>query len=224
MTGQKRTAGVHEHIRTCILNGEWAPGEKLMPVSLAERYQTSTTVIREALTRMAGEKFVVMEPNKGFFVPGLSLDELRDITEVRCRSEGFALELAIQRGDLVWESGLIAAHHQLAKTPRRAPDDPSQIADAWSDAHREFHRKLIEPCNVPVLTNLARHLDDTIGLYRRWAAPSTAAASRDVEREHQAILDAVIARDADLAARLLRAHYETTMDVILVSGLVSGVG
>ncbi|MCU1478844.1 MAG: GntR-family transcriptional regulator [Subtercola sp.] len=218
-----RGSGVHGQIHACILSGEWAPGEKLKPAALAERYNTSTTVVREALTRLAGEKFVVMEPNRGFFVPELSLSELRDITEVRCRVEAWALELAVDRGDLTWESALMAAHHQLAKTPRRNAEDPTHVTEAWADAHREFHRKLIEPCGFPVLMDLSQQLHDTTELYRRWAAPSTAAAHRDVEAEHKEILDAVVARDAVLAAELLRKHYEFTMEVVLSSGLIEGI-
>jgi DNA-binding GntR family transcriptional regulator len=216
-------AAVHEHIRADVLDGRWTPGEKLQPITLSELYETSTTVIREALTRLAGERFVRVEPNRGFFVPRLSLDQLRDITEVRCRNEGLALELAITRGDLTWESELIAAHYQLSHTQRRGPDDPAHVAEAWSEAHRAFHTKLIEACNVPVLLNLARQLSDSTELYRRWAAPSPAAGSRNVEQEHREILEATVARDATAATKLLRKHYETTVDVVLRSGLVEGV-
>jgi DNA-binding GntR family transcriptional regulator len=222
-TSRSRTTGVHERIRSDVLGGRWRPGEKLQPVTLSEFYETSTTVIREALTRLAGENFVVVEPNRGFFVPRLSLDELRDLTEVRCRNEGLAVELAIERGDLAWESELIAAHYQLSRTPRRGIDDPEHVADAWAEAHRAFHAKLIEACRVPLLLGLSRQLSDSIDLYRRWAAPSPAASSRDVEHEHEAILNATVIRDPSLAVRLLRQHYETTVDVVLRSGLVDGV-
>jgi DNA-binding GntR family transcriptional regulator len=224
MKTRSRVLGVHERIRSDVLNGRWMPGEKLQPVTLADQYRTSTTVIREALTRLAGEKFVVVEPNRGFFVPRLSLSVLRDLTEVRCRTESLALELTIQRGDLAWESELIACHHQLSRTPRRGKDDPHHVFEAWAIAHRAFHAKLIEACNVPVLINLSRQLSDSTELYRRWAAPSPAAGVRDVEREHSDILEATLARDAALASQLLRKHYETTVDVVLNSGLVEGVG
>ena len=82
---------------------------------------------------------------------------------------------------------------------------------------------IIEPCGFPVLMDLSQQLHDTTELYRRWAAPSTAAAHRDVEAEHKEILDAVVARDAVLAAELLRKHYEFTMEVVLSSGLIEGI-
>ncbi|MES2172284.1 MAG: GntR family transcriptional regulator [Actinomycetota bacterium] len=219
-----RIVGVHEFIRADVLKGRWAPGEKLQPVTLSEHYKTSTTVIREALTRLAGEKFIAVEPNRGFFVPTLSLAELEDLTRVRCEIEGLALELAIERGDIVWESALTAAHHQLSRTPRRGPDDPQHVAEEWTSAHRAFHAKLIEACNVPVILEFSRQLADSTELYRQWAAPSSAASGRNVEAEHAEILEATLEHNAPLAAELLARHYQRTVDVVLHSGLVDGVG
>jgi len=217
---RSRGTRTHDQIRLDILHGKWAPGEKLQPVSLSAVYKTSTTVVREALTRLAGEGFVSIEPNRGFFMRTLSLSELRDITEVRCRMEELGVTLAVGRGDLKWESELTAVHHQLSRTPRRGADDPQHVADEWSRVHEAFHAKIIEASGVPVLTNLCRHLWESTELYRRWAAPLPKASTRDVESEHAEILEAVLDRDADRAATLLREHYETTVNVILNSGLV----
>lgn len=218
-----RLVGVHGLIRADVLKGRWIPGEKLQPVTLSEHYNTSTTVIREALTRLAGEKFVVVEPNRGFFVPTLSLTELTDLTRVRCEIEGLGVRLAIERGDIAWESALIAAHHQLSKTPRRGTNDPHHVSEAWTEAHRAFHLKVIEACNVPVIIEFSRQLADSTELYRQWAAPSEAASERDVEGEHAQILDAALRHDAALAADLLAKHYQRTVDVVLHSGLVHGI-
>lgn len=210
---------VRDLIRTDVLGGRWAPGDKLQLAQLSDAYDTSSTVIREALTRLTGERLVTLRPNRGFFVPDLSLDELVDNTELRCRAEEFGVRLAVERGDLEWESELIAAHHRLERTPRRDEDDPNIITAEWSDAHQFFHSKLIEACNVPILIDLSATLSDTTELYRRWAAPATRRVKRDVEREHREILDAVLARDADLAAKRLRAHYETTIRAIVGAGV-----
>lgn len=223
LKAQSRVSGVHDIIRADVLKGLWRPGDKMQPVLLAKHYDTSTTVIREALTRLAGEEFVTIEPYRGFFVPRLSLEELKDITEVRSRHEALGIELAIERGDLTWESELMASHYQLSRTPRRVNDDPEHVSDEWIEAHRSFHAKLMEASGVPILRSLARQLSDATDLYRRWAAPSPAAVSRDVESEHREILEATIKRDAKLASSLLRAHYEKTLEVLVKSGLVDGV-
>lgn len=206
---------VIDAIRADVLNGVWPPGSRVPPGELAERYATSTTVIREALTRLAGENFLVSEPNRGFFVPALTDGGLTDITDVRCLIEGRAIELAIERGGVQWEGELIAAHHLLARTPRRTEDDPAHTSPEWLTAHRAFHEKLIEACGVPSLCSFARQLTNATELFRRWSAPAADARARDVEKEHRDILDAVLARDAPTAVALLQAHFQRTSDIVL---------
>lgn len=212
-------ARTSEIITADILRGAWGPGERLQPHRLAEDYKVSTTVVREALSRMAGDGLVIVQPNRGFFIPDLQPQELRDITELRCVSEALAIRLAIERGDLEWESELIATHHLLARTPRRDPET-GRTSNEWMRAHRAFHAKLLEASSCAPMLRLAENLGASTELYRRWAAPTQAGAKRDVEAEHKAILDATVARDPELAARLLREHYEESVAVILSSGLV----
>lgn len=208
-----------DELRCAILAGEWEPGEKLPPAALAERFRTSTTVVREALTRLSGADLVVAKPNRGFFVRDLTLRELSDITELRCTTEALALRLSLERGDVQWESDVIATHHQLVRTPRRRRDDPTHISEDWASAHRRFHLALLGACDCEPMIRLASNLADSTELYRRWAAPSAAATVRNVEEEHRLILEAVLARDCDRAAELLRSHYEATVQVVLQSGL-----
>lgn len=211
---------VRDQLRADILAGCWAPGEKLLLLKLSERYQTSSTVTREALTRLTGERLVELKPNRGFFVPELSLSELSDFNELRCLSEEFGISLAIERGDLRWESEVHAAHHLMERTPRYREEDATQLNEEWVIAHAAFHAKLIEACNVPVLIDLAATLSDATSLYRRWSMPTQENARRDIGKEHRAILDAVTARNAKLAGQLLREHYTATMRYIFDSGLI----
>lgn len=222
-TSESLSVDVHERVRTDILRGEWTPGERLSPSDLAARYGASTTVVREALTRLAGQNFVTLVPNHGFFVPRLRLAELDDMTLLRCHLESLALRLSIERGDLTWESELIAAHHRLAGTPRRLADSPGHTSEAWSAVHRVFHTKLIEACGIPSLLVMCAGLFDATELYRRWSAPLPAGSSRDVEAEHAGILEAVLARDVELAVQRLCAHYRTTTEMLLHAGLADAV-
>lgn len=208
-------------IRTAILDGGWIPGERLQPTLLATQFSTSATVIRESLTRLAGEGLVQLKPNRGFFVPELNLQELADLTELRCVTEALASRLAVERGDIAWEAALIAAHHKLAKAPRRVTSSPGGFSPQWGQAHREFHQLLLAPCSCPPMLTLSANLANSTLLYRRWAAASTAATARDVELEHEKILEAALARDALLLADLLRKHYEATAQVILDAGMPS---
>lgn len=213
-------ARVTDVITAEILSGAWKPGERLQPHRLADQYSVSTTVVREALSRMTGDGLVVVKPNKGFFIPNLREQELLDITELRCVTETLAVELALQRGDLEWESELIGAHHVMTKTPRRDPKT-DQSSSEWLEAHRAFHATLLAACDCEPMTRIASNLSTATELYRRWASPSASSTSRDVEAEHEQILEAALARDAELTALRLRNHYEITAQVILKSGLIN---
>lgn len=208
----------HRRIHAEVLAGVWSPGERLQPTQLAKRYDTSTTVIREALTRLAGMGFVVMRPNRGFFVPELSLDDLVDITEVRIRNEEHAVELAIQRGDLAWESEVLALHHQFIRTPRPVDYSDVETRSAWTRAHRSFQRKVLERCGVPILMDNCDKAADAVALYRRWA--DSTGVRRDVEAETRELLEAVLDRDIPRAQRALRNDSEKTLAIILESGLL----
>ena len=207
-----------DRIREAILDGEWSPGYRLQPMALSKRFETSTTVVREALAILAGDGLVLTKPNHGFFIPNLDIREFQDSTELRCITEALAARLATERGDLQWEAELTAAHHRLARTPRRDPAEPDQILPAWAAAHREFHHVLLSACGSLQILHLASNLADSADLYRRWAAPSSAASGRDVEAEHAGLLEAALAHDGEELGRRLRAHYESTLQVVLQAG------
>lgn len=214
---ETRGGQARETLRGWLLEGRWQPGDRLQPVALAEETGWSTTVVREALTHLSGEGLLAIQPNKGFFVPQLTIDELTWITELRCRTEELAVGLAIERGDLTWETDLIAAHHRLSRTMPRADD--SGFGAAWLEAHHAFHSTLIAACGVDKLCEIASNLNDATMLFRRWALPSKGHQQRDVAAEHQAILDAALERDVALTQRLLRQHYESTLTHIAEAGL-----
>ncbi|WP_234195668.1 GntR family transcriptional regulator [Pseudacidovorax sp. NFM-22] len=214
---------VLERIRHAILDGTWPPGERLGPQALADQFDTSSTVVREALTRLAGESLLEAKTNRGFFVPQLDLQEFADVTELRCVTESLALRLSLARGDLQWETNLLAAHHRMSKTPRRLPDS-NRVNDEWRRAHWGFHHALLAACACEPMLRIAAGLAQSTDLYRVWAAPAREASRRDVEHEHQDLVEAALARDADKASALLRQHYVETARIVLDAGLAAAPG
>ena len=206
-------------IRRDILTGQWKPGERLPLVPLAKRYETSTTVVRESLMQMSSNFLVVNEAKQGFSVPYLSLSALEDLNRVRCRTEELALELSIERGDLMWESTLVAAQHRLKHTERFGPGDQRGLSEDWLDGAKEFHRILISAAGIPLLAQLADALEDATSLYRLWSGAEADTETRHLVDEHDEIVTAVIERNADKAVRLLTEHYNASVELILKAGL-----
>jgi DNA-binding GntR family transcriptional regulator len=206
------TDQVHDRLRADILGGVHAPGEKLRFAPLAADYGASVGVLREALTRLTEQGLVCSVPRIGFTVAPLTLEDLNDLTSVRCEVEGLALRAAITNGDVSWESRLVAAHHTLDRTPILTEEPPLRVSDAWERAHSNFHRALISACGSPRLMAIAETLRHSSELYRRWSQPRE--KGRDVAAEHRAIMEAALARDADSAVALLQAHYEHTAEIL----------
>lgn len=206
-------------IRDAILLGEMRPGSRLQTAALAEKYHASTTVVREALTRLSTERLVRNIPQRGFFVQTLSNKEIEDLGRVRTHNDTFGLRLAIERGDLEWEDLVITTHHRLSRVPRRDPQLPAVTRLEWTDAHRAFHLALLSACHIEIVQQVAAIAFDSTELYRRWAAPSFEPAHSDIDHEHEQIMRATLDRDADRAVEHLSNHYKHSHAIMLQLGV-----
>jgi len=222
VTSTTLASSLTTQLRQDIIKGVFAPGSRLRTKELAERYGTSLIPMREALSRLASSGFVRAEDQRGFSVPPVSKEELSDITQTRVHIETEALRRSIEHGDLAWESALIAAHHRLSRlamvSSAQAGIDPD-----WELAHAAFHRALLSACDSPWLLNLSQLLRDQTARYRHLSIqPAMTGKSakgkgpkRDVAAEHQALVEAAVARDAETATELLRQHFIATTDLAL---------
>jgi DNA-binding GntR family transcriptional regulator len=201
-----RTESVYETLRTELLNGQLAPGGKLKMIDLAERFSASQSVIREALTRLAEQGLVVATRQRGFRVRDLSVEDIAQLTEARVEIEAMALRLAIERGDIHWETGVLSTHHLLERTPVALAD--GSFNEEWPVRHRDFHSALLSGCGNRRIADVAQALRDSAELYRRWYWALTDDHRRDLAGEHRRLRDLALARDADAAVSLLSEHIE----------------
>lgn len=208
------TQGAYEALRADLLACRIPPGKKLKIRELCERFSVSLGAIREALSRLTSEGLVVAEPQRGFRAAPISVADLIDLTMVRVEIDALCLRRAISIGDVNWEARLVAAAHRLARTPEYAPDDAARSNEEWVEAHAAFHLALIDGCDSPWLIHLHSLLYAQSERYRRLSVPF-AARRRNVDKEHRAIVNAAIARDAEGATRLLAAHLEKTTQILL---------
>ncbi|WPB95762.1 GntR family transcriptional regulator [Streptomyces malaysiensis] len=207
-----RSELVYQEVRKEILHGTFPPGSRLRFVELADRFTVSQSVVREALMRLAEQGLAVALPQQGFRVRTLNLADLNEITEARVEIEGLVVRHAIARGDLQWESSVIAAHHTLARTPTMTK--AGEINEEWVDAHEAFHHVTLQGCGNERLLSIATSLREAASLYRWWSGSMASNSDRDVALEHRQILDAVIARDEMNAACLLAQHIQRTTDAL----------
>lgn len=213
--GETLSVDVCEKLRLDIFDRRLSPGERLKAAELGQRFGVSISVMREALGQLAGEDLVVIERNRGFHVTTLSSEALSSLTEARKIAEGAALRLSVQRGDVAWESEVLAAHHLLASEPIYDPNDGTARNKRWVEAHLAFHYKLIEGCANQVLLDMCARLSNMAELYRAWSSHTKESVKRDVAAEHRALMEAALAHHTDLAVARFEAHLERTAELAL---------
>ena len=206
------TESVFLQLRTDILSGQLPPGIPLIAADLKVRFNVSIAVIREALTRLAAQGLAKQSPNYGFTVITLSVPELENIFEARRINEIAALQLSISKGDVLWESNIIALHHQLEQTPEYSTDNNLHVNNAWSIIHRKFHHTLLEACDNSVLLDICDRLWNMSEIYRNWSIPQE--NNRPIVAEHKTLMQAVLARDNKRALDLYSAHIQLTIDIL----------
>lgn len=204
-------------LRDDILAARLAPGTRLRMGELQSHYGLGISPLREALLRLVSEGLVVMEGQRGFAVASVSLAELEDLTRARIRLESAILAEAVEHGDAEWEAGMLAAFHRLSRTPLPQDTQDAEATALWEERHRAFHHALVAGCGSPWLLRLHNQLTEHSERYRRVRLFHSVAPSqmvRNVNEEHQALMQALLDRDAVRAAKLMKEHLERTAGAV----------
>jgi DNA-binding GntR family transcriptional regulator len=211
------TATVYERLRSDVLKGVFKPGERLRIETLRDAYGVSGSPLREALARLVAEGFVLQFDQRGFRVADVSLESFEELTRTRSWIHEIALRESITNGDAAWEERIVLTHHWLSRTPGRNKQelfDPEwERGDAgllWQERHRAFHSALLSGCNSKLLQDFADTLFDRALRYNPVAIPALKIENRDIDAEHQEIVQAVLSRDLPSAIRLLDNHIGLT--------------
>lgn len=212
-------AVLHDEILTCRLE----PGAKITISEIALKYGFSPGAVREALSRLSAERMTVATAQKGFSVAEVSAAELKDLTRARIVIEQWCLREAIERGDVEWETSIVAAYHRMHRLPLAVPGETWRLNPHWAAAHTIFHDALASGCDSPWMLTMRSMLYAQTERYRH-LSHAIAREVRDVDAEHKAILDACLAHDAESAAKLIDAHLTKTCEIVLGSPLLAERG
>jgi len=218
--GRSLAEDVYDSLRCDILFGRRVPGSRIQLRELADEHGVSLSVVREAVTRLAGEDLVEATPQRGFRVRSLSVADLRDLTWARVQIETLVLRESIAKGDVNWEADVVSAHHRLAGTPTQLADGSPNLE--WMGVHAAYHNALCSAGGSPTLERVRRQLFDASELYRYWSATLPARTVRgSAADEHREICDAALARDTERAVELLTAHLNATAQQLEAVAMVT---
>lgn len=200
-------------LRRDIIRGVFKPGEKLTSARLSKAYDVGASPMREALFQVTSEGLIRWEEHKGFIVSPLTLGEMRDVSSLRLQLEIFAVRQTLAQGQGLepWEAALLSAEYRLKKAEEAITQagqaGGAEVVDEWESLHRDFHRTLCSRAGSPWLLHFFDSLYDHLERYRR-AYWRYGERSADANHEHEGIVRAVLAHDADEVERLLTRHFQ----------------
>lgn len=191
---------VLDNLRQAILDRKLIPGQRLIERELVEATGVSRTSIREALRELAAEGLVTTIPNKGTIVAQVSLEEARQLYQVRSVLEGLA-------GRLFVENATDAQRRQLVTCFRAVERAASKDPMVWLAAKDKFYDVLFVGGGNEALRSISNTLHARINLLRSLSLTKPGRAAEAVA-ELSDIVAAVAANDAEAAAKACSRHVD----------------
>jgi DNA-binding GntR family transcriptional regulator len=192
-------AQVLDNLRQAIIERQLAPGQRLIERELVELTGVSRTSIREALRELAAEGLVTAIPNKGTIVASVSPKEARQLYEVRSALEALAGRLFVRNASQAQRTALVKA---LQRIERLATKGAPVLA-----AKDGFYDVLFEGGGNEALRAVVAGLHARVSVLRSLSLSVPGRPSESIA-ELRAIVEAVLADDADAAARACSRHVE----------------
>ena len=200
---QKRAVDeVHQCLRDAILTRQFSPGQRLDMDSIARQLGVSLTPVRGAISLLAADGLVDVQPRSGTYVATVSAKDVEETMDIRCALECLAAEKAVAR---LTKEDLNEARRLLKLLSRPVRDERDSREHQNANSH--FHNLLIRVSGNRILAELYEKLKAHLTIAR---LHSRAADWRDRTRqeqlEHEEIVAAMERRDAHAVVEALRRH------------------
>lgn len=192
---------IYRRLRELVLSGDAPAGVRLDENSLAERLGVSRTPLREAIGKLVKDGLVEYRPYQGNFVKKFTIEQVRELFEVREALEGLAARLAVHR---LSDARLATLTAILDEVDAALRDDDME---AYALTDRRFHQAIAEYSGNHMLIEFLERLGDQIQVARLKANRDPDVVKRTAHERPQ-ILAALRARDGEQAARLMEQHIE----------------
>jgi DNA-binding GntR family transcriptional regulator len=194
---------VVDALRQLIIDGDFAPGERLVEERIAERLGVSRNPVREAIRTLESMGLIAVIPRRGAYVADLDLTDIRQMQEVRLTLDRWIVQAAAIRHD----SDDIAKLDDCLRLGRAASQAGDMVAAAQQ--HRAFHLAIEAATKNAYATVAMNPLRQRAELVFAMLVHHRGPVAWD---DHQAIRDAIVRRDADLAAILTSRHVDEVVD------------
>lgn len=199
---------VAEKLRQEIFSGARLPRERLIETKLSQTYSVHRMVIRQVLSLLEKEDIVVIEPFRGASVADISLSRIAENYQVIAMLEGFAAKLATE--NLTQKD--IDKLKAIVKTQKKI--SVNEVKE-WQILNDKFHRVINLKCNNEKLIKM---LQQNVKFTSYWfLVLSTFGRISESNKEHELIVDALVKRDKELAAKLVERHIMDSGEYLISS-------
>lgn len=184
---------LYSQLRTALMDGQLAPGERLTISGIAEQFGTSITPVREAIFRLVSERALVMRAATSVSVPDLEPDDLREIQRIRIELEGTAAARAAEIITPEELARLEDIQHAFIEAARSDPRRASLL-------NRDFHFLLLKIARMPILEGIVENMWVLMGPFLRLFHDLTPKRElSEGEHRHHEVLSALRRRDSAAA-------------------------
>jgi DNA-binding GntR family transcriptional regulator len=197
-----------QELERMVINGELQPGSRINENQLAARFGVSRGPVREAVRALEGAGLVSAVPNRGVFVRKLTVDEVRELYDVRAALFGLAGRLMAERatpGEIVRLRDLLAAMEKAAT---------GRDFDSYYPLNLEFHRAILDGSGNRTLAAQYLAFVRTLNLFRARSLVQGGGLAVS-NREHREMVDAIAARDPTWAHEAHWRHVSSAKDRLL---------
>jgi len=200
---------VYHVLKERIIKEDLKPGEKILEVNIGEQLGVSRTPIREALRELAAEGFVKMIPNLGMVVKNVSIEEIKEVLQIRELLEGFAASITAKKIN----KGEIKKLEKIIEKMNISISKDDVLV--YSDLNGEFHNLILKVCGNKRLIKICANLSGSDHRFRIRALRDNSERLKYSLKEHQEIVDALKKKDSVQADRRSKKHIENVLKNIL---------
>ena len=210
---ERAVDSVYKELRQAIVSYGLKPGERLNVDELASKMGVSLTPVRGAIQQLATEGLVEIKPRSGTFVASLTARDVEETFQIRCALECLAAEEAMGR---IGGAGLRRLRELLKSLKRPVHGEKGRMAHERDNS--EFHQILARSSGNRRLVEMYDALNAHIQIARIHAAEANwQSRLQEEQAEHEAIVEALEARDAARLRAAMRKHVYRAKDALLAA-------
>jgi DNA-binding GntR family transcriptional regulator len=190
---------IYTELYNTICERQLLPNTKLGEAMLAEHYGVSRTIIRQVLQRLAGDRLVKLEPNRGAFVAHLTLEEAKQIYEAWRLVEAAIIREVVKT---ITPEQIISLRTLVAAERKACDEENYPLLTRLS---MQFHTQLADLCSNQFLSRFLKELIPQTSLAYFYEVKKMPVCTKD---EHGEILDLIEAGDEEAVVAAAKQHLD----------------